>query len=109
MAGVHTRIHQSGRGRGEGSKVIMLRHKRKIAFFFFFSSSLSFSKVHFLGHCIAFITVFEDIWLGRNNASLSLQRAREWRVVSTGVGGQRPGRAGEEGGDAVICDIFIWF
>lgn len=36
MAGVHTRIHQSGRGRGEGSKVIMLRHKRKIAFFSFF-------------------------------------------------------------------------
>lgn len=47
----------------------MLRHKRKIAFFF---SPLSFSKVHFLGHCIAFITVFEDIGLGRNNASLSL-------------------------------------
>lgn len=46
----------------------MLRHKRKIAFF----PSLSFSKVHFLGHCIAFITVFEDIGLGRNNASLSL-------------------------------------
>lgn len=75
--------------------MIILRHKRKIAFFF----SLSFSKVHFLGHCIAFITVFEDIGLGRNNASLSLAlREREQRVVSTGVrarglGGRRGGRA----------------
>lgn len=42
----------------------MLRHKRKIAFSRLPPPSpacLSFSKVHFLGHCIAFITVFEDI------------------------------------------------
>lgn len=48
----------------------MLRHKRKIAFLASLPlsplpASLSFSKVHFLGHCIAFITVFEDIGPGK--------------------------------------------
>lgn len=74
--------------------MIMLRHKRKIAFFF---ASLSFSKVHFLGHCIAFITVFEDIGLGRNNASLSLAVRESRESCEHRSQGQRPGREGGRG------------
>lgn len=71
--------------------MIILRHKRKIAFF----PSLSFSKVHFLGHCVAFITVFEDTGLRTNNAPLS-EGAGSCEHRSQGQGPAR--EAGEQGG-----------